>query len=380
MKHHKYADLFPMMNDEELSALVDDMKQYGYDETAPVITLDGKILDGRNRYKAAGLAGVSPVFAEYEGENPLEFVIRHNLKRRHLNESQRAVIAAKLANMEQGGDRKSKNQSINLDFDMTQQQAADMFNVSRATVATVKAIEKAAPEMLEKIESGEMTAHEAHKKIKENQRTEERRELAGKASKVLLSDKWSVICGDMTSVKLDRQFDFIITDPPYPKEFLPLWYELGRRSVEWLKDGGLLIAMSGQSYVNEIYKMLDEHLDYYWTASYLTPGQPTPLRQVNVNSTWKPLLIYSKGKYKGKIFGDVFVSDGNDKSLHKWGQSESGMTSIIQGICLQGQSILDPFCGAGTTLVSGLRHNCFVTGIELDQQNANIAKGRLAEL
>ena len=133
-----------MMNDEELSALVDDMKQYGYDETAPVITLDGKILDGRNRYKAAGLAGVSPVFAEYEGENPLEFVIRHNLKRRHLNESQRAVIAAKLANMEQGGDRKSKNQSINLDFDMTQQQAADMFNVSRATVATVKAIEKAA--------------------------------------------------------------------------------------------------------------------------------------------------------------------------------------------------------------------------------------------
>ena len=72
---------------------------------------------------------------------------RHNRRRLCLfclNESQRAVIAAKLANMEQGGDRKSKNQSINLDFDMTQQQAADMFNVSRATVATVKAIEKAA--------------------------------------------------------------------------------------------------------------------------------------------------------------------------------------------------------------------------------------------
>lgn len=377
MKYHKFANLFPMMSDAELSVLVEDMRQHGYDATAPIITLNGEILDGRNRHKAAELAGVVPVFVEYDGDDPLDYVIRHNLNRRHLNESQRAVIAAKLETMKHGGNRQDANLHLE---NITRSEAAALLNVSPRTVATVKAIEKSAPDLIEKINRGEMTAHEAQKKIKEAERQKIRYEMAVRAVEIQPSDKWKVIHGDMTTVKLNRQYDFIITDPPYPKEYLHLWDELGRRAVEWLKDGGLLIAMSGQSYVNEIYKMLDKHLKYYWTASYLTPGQPTPLRQVNVNSTWKPLLIYSKGKYTGKIFGDVFVSEGNDKSLHKWGQSESGMTSIIKGIVLPGQSILDPFCGAGTTLVAAIKHNCFATGIELDEQNVNIAKGRLAEL
>lgn len=393
MRHHKYADIFPMMTDEELAALVQDMRQNGYDESSPIVTIGGEILDGRNRYKAAQIAGVVPVFVEFHGDDPLAYVIRHNLNRRHLNESQRAVIAARLANMTYSDGAilmhlKHGHASANLHWHKNKsgenspsfslEQAAEMLNVGRRTVATVKAVERAAPELVKAIERGEMTAHEAQKKIRERERMQERQALAEKASIVPASNKWTVIHADMKTVKLDKQFDFIITDPPYPKEYLHLWRELGRRAAEWLKDGGLLIAMSGQSYVNEIYKMLDEFLDYYWTASYLTPGQPTPLRQVNVNSTWKPLLIYSKGRYNGKIFGDVFVSDGNDKSLHKWGQSESGMLSIIKGICLPGQSILDPFCGAGTTLVAGLQHNCYVTGIDIDEQNIKITKGRLA--
>lgn len=378
MRHHKYADIFPMMTDEELAALVQDMRQNGYDESSPIVTIGDEILDGRNRYKAAQIAGVVPVFVEFHGDDPLAYVIRHNLNRRHLNESQRAVIAARLANMRQG-ERTDIQPRANLPY-VSLEQAAEMLNVGRRTVVTVKAVEREAPELVEAIERGEMTAHEAQKKIRERERLRERQALAEKASIVPASDKWTVIHADMTTVQLDKQFDFIITDPPYPKEYLHLWRELGRRAAEWLKDGGLLIAMSGQSYVNEIYKILDEYLKYYWTASYLTPGQPTPLRQVNVNSTWKPLLIYSKGRYNGKIFGDVFVSDGNDKSLHKWGQSESGMLSIVRGICLPGQSILDPFCGAGTTLVAGLQHNCYVTGIDIDEQNIKITKGRLAEL
>ena len=75
---------------------------------------------------------------------------RHNRRRLCLfclNESQRAVIAAKLANMPEGGIGANQYNSNYLNLDsskVSQQQAADMFNVSRATVATVKAIEKAA--------------------------------------------------------------------------------------------------------------------------------------------------------------------------------------------------------------------------------------------
>lgn len=376
MQAHQYANLFPMMSEAELKTLIDDMKANGYDTSSPIITYQGTILDGRNRYRAAAEASVIPSTVEYSGDDPLAFVIRHNLHRRHLNETQRAGIAAKLANMQRGNFSKSENLPIS---PRTQAQAADELNVSDRTVRTYKAVAAAMPELVEKMDSGEMTAHEAEKKVKEVKRTAARAEIAQAGAMVKQSDKWNVHHGDIETWKPVKQYDFIITDPPYPKEFLPLWDVLAYRANEFLKDGGLLIAMSGQSYLDDIYKMMSEHLEYYWTAAYLTHGQPTPLRQVNVNSTWKPLLIFSKGQYKGKIFGDVFTSPGNDKDHHKWGQSVGGMYDIISKICLPGQSILDPFCGAGTTGLAALRHGCFFDGLEKDIENVNISKGRLSE-
>jgi len=89
------------------------------------------------------------------------------------------------------------------------------------------------------------------------------------------------------------------------------------------------------------------------------------------------VLVFRKNEYKGKIFGDVFKSNANDKGFHKWGQSESGMFDIISGLCLPGQYILDCFCGAGTTGVAALRHGCLFDGLDIDQESVNISKSRL---
>ena len=223
------------------------------------------------------------------------------------------------------------------------------------------------------VKSGKKTLTDAKKAVKKEQVDHDRAKLAEYAESVAPSERWAVHHADVCDWESSVQYDFIITDPPYPKEFLPLYGVLAERSVSWLKPGGLLVVMCGQSYVNEIYNMLSESLNYYWTGAYLTPGQPTPLRNRNVNTTWKPLLIFSNGEYKGKIFGDVFKSDGNDKSFHKWGQSISGMSSIVAGICLAGQSILDPFCGAGTTGIATLKHSCFFDGIDSDPENVKIS-------
>jgi hypothetical protein len=139
--------------------------------------------------------------------------------------------------------------------------------------------------------------------------------------------------------------------------------------------------MCGQSYLDEIMTMMTAHLDYYWTAAYLTPGQPTPLRQRQVNTTWKPLLMFTRkgDAYRGKIFGDVFVSDAPEKGPHDWGQSVSGMAAVVTQVCLPGQWILDPFCGGGSTGIASLMHSCLFHGVEIDEANVNISRRRLSE-
>lgn len=161
MEYHEYANLFPMMTQAEYSELVNDMRENGYDKTAPIILYQNRILDGRNRWEAAQDAEVIPLLVEFDGDDALGFVIRHNLKRRHLNESQRAIVAGRLANL-QHGQRVDRVANLQLS-PVTQSAAAEMLNVSPRMVAAAKAIEREAPELVEFIEGGQVTVNSAAK-------------------------------------------------------------------------------------------------------------------------------------------------------------------------------------------------------------------------
>ena len=99
LKPHPAADLFPMMTEPELEQLARDINTRGQLEAIVVITTgkEDLILDGRNRYEACRRAGVEPYLLTWEDElsptaSPTAYVLSKNLHRRHLNETQRAVI------------------------------------------------------------------------------------------------------------------------------------------------------------------------------------------------------------------------------------------------------------------------------------------------
>jgi 16S rRNA G966 N2-methylase RsmD len=94
LQTHPIADLIPSMSEEEYRGLVEDIKINGLID--PIYLFEGRILDGRHRYRACLELNIEPRFEEYQGDGPVAFVISRNLKRRHLTESQRAALAVEL--------------------------------------------------------------------------------------------------------------------------------------------------------------------------------------------------------------------------------------------------------------------------------------------
>ncbi|MBU1067903.1 ParB N-terminal domain-containing protein [Patescibacteria group bacterium] len=219
----------------------------------------------------------------------------------------------------------------------------------------------------------------AYKELKKREREIDRTEMAAQAKSIPSDDRWHIEVADIRDYHLKEPVDFIITDPPYPKKYLPLYGVLAERALDWLKPEGLLLAMCGGSYLDQIMPLMGRHLQYYWTGCYLTPGAAPRLRHKQVNCNWKPIVIYTRPgtSYKGKVFSDVWTSGENSKEHHDWGQSVSGMLSIIEQICLPGQTVFDPFVGGNSTGVAALMHGCLFYGIDSDPVAVGIAKQRL---
>lgn len=92
---HELSSYLPLLEGEEFDALVEDIKEFGQIEPATIY--DGKILDGRNRYRACKILKRELITKEWKpskttGSTPLQYVISENIMRRHLNEAQKAEI------------------------------------------------------------------------------------------------------------------------------------------------------------------------------------------------------------------------------------------------------------------------------------------------
>lgn len=219
-----------MMDSKQYRELVDDIRVNGVRE--PIVFMKGKILDGRNRYGAARELGIEYQRTEYEGDDPLGYVISLNLKRRHLSESQRAMVAGKLAKMPA---HRPDGNSANL----RTSDAAEMLNVSSRSVETARKVEReGAAELVEAVERGTVSVNaaadittlpkpeqaeivakgekeilEAAKRIRAEKATVKREERLNKLAEI---SKGNVELGT------DQKFPVIYADPPWRYENPPI--------------------------------------------------------------------------------------------------------------------------------------------------------------
>jgi ParB-like chromosome segregation protein Spo0J len=144
---HPLADIFPILESDDLESLAEDIKQNGLHND--IVLFEGKILDGRNRYIACELVGADPKFSEYNGNSPLAYVISLNLKRRHLDETQRAMVAARIAKLPVGSNQHAQKCAP------SQSEAANMLDVSRRSVQSAKKVqEQGVDELIDAVDQG----------------------------------------------------------------------------------------------------------------------------------------------------------------------------------------------------------------------------------
>lgn len=395
---HPVADLFPMMSSAELRELADDIMRDG--QIQPVVLLGEQILDGRNRLAACRMAGVAPTFCQYHGESPVAFIISANLRRRHLNQGQKIALGLEIEPYFAEEARKRKAQAPGMPrgvkasleeivpqetpgrLPQARDQAAQVVGISGKTLSAAKAIKAKAPEKFAEVIQGrkslaraqrELRAEDDHAalRIAQDRLDAERRERLASVCDLRVSS-----CRDLLESGIRP--DAVITDPPYPRQFLPVFSEL----AEACQAAGvpLVAVMSGQSYLPEVLQRMCAHLPYRWTLAYLTPGgQSVQQWQARVNTAWKPVLLFGEAR---EWFGDVAVSrsNDNDKRFHDWGQSESGMADLIERLTKPGQLICDPFLGGGTTAVVALALGRRFVGGDIDAACVESTRLRVAAL
>lgn len=204
-----------------------DIREHGLRE--PIwLHKDGSILDGRRRYRACGEAGVKLHSRTYTGPDDglVAFVISMNLHRRHLNESQGAMVAARVATMRQGG-----RTDLAQICAKSQPEVAALFNVSRRLVQTAQRVQKkGVPALIKLVDNGTVAVSDAARIVDlpaaEQDRSVERvttglnKTLAGAHRAIDIQQQKRAI--EAGTAKLpEGVFEVIVIDPPWPGENTP---------------------------------------------------------------------------------------------------------------------------------------------------------------
>lgn len=155
LKQHPLSAAFPAMSADDFSALVEDIKTNGQRE--PIMVLDGMVLDGWHRYSACEQLGIkAQTFTFPADKDPVAFVKSHNLHRRHLTASQRALAIVACSEWVQRGKPSSKPETIS---GLREKDMAKEAGTSDRTIRDAKVAHKAG--LGDAVKAGAMTAHEA---------------------------------------------------------------------------------------------------------------------------------------------------------------------------------------------------------------------------
>lgn len=391
----EFKKLIPPLTAEEFKQLEENCLNEGIREA--ILTWNGFIIDGHNRYEIATKWNLDYQTKSKHFNSELDakiWMVNNQFGRRNLQDFVKGELMKTLEELEKQKGKEKQLQTLKKGIETpdlsiidktekhnTQKIVAEKLGWSTGKKAQFDVVVKKAPEEIkEKLRTGEVSINQVYQEIKKEEKKEakeeERRILAEEGAKKSIEIDFRL--GDFEEVFKDvpnGSIDCIITDPPYPYEFIEVWSKLSRVAKRVLKPNGFCIAYSGQMYLPEVINRMCENLDYYWTFAVYHEGQTQIVNGINLMCRWKPVLIFQNGKKKiDNTFQDYFISEQREKKGHDWQQSKTGVSYLIEMFTKPNELIMEPFAGSGTTIIAAINKNRRIIAAELDEKTYNIAK------
>lgn len=435
MKHHPAAEAFPLLSEARLLELAEDIRTNG--QQMPIVVWRGAIVDGRNRWRACEIAGVEPLMESKDFKDDADvarFVFSTNMQRRDLSETQRARAAAILLPMFAGKiGRPAKEESTSdlRDFSVRRPDAGDKAaaraNVGAGTVwAASKVMRDGAPCLDEAMRDDVIAATAAVKLVKEapevqvavveRLRTKQAKTpkqalnqlkteaIAAKAASAPPSSSVNVLTGDSSAVLVgltSRSIHCVVTDPPYGLDdhhsnheyrgtdyadghdyACPLLRSVCEQLVRVCAADAHLYFFSGYTNAWVFKQILGDFFDVQdnpiiWKKSTHAPCDFEKRYPNSHEYIWFARMRGGQRRLSRCVL-DVIECQHERATSHSAEKPTALLQTLIEQSSLPGEHVLDPFCGSGSTGVAAVRTKRLFTGIELDEEWARVARGRLA--
>ena len=186
----------------------------------------------------------------------------------------------------------------------------------------------------------------------------------------------------------DASIDMILTDFPYVSEWAENIFPFMNIANRILKPGGAICMVTGHVRLPEIFEGFrgcdtefgETALKFYWICALEHKGHIAAVHPTGAMCGWKPIVIgMREPKHKPlKMYNDLLEGSGREKDTHEWQQSMGEILPLIDAFSKPGDTILDPFMGAGTYGIAAKMTARKFIGVEIDKKTYNDARRRIS--
>ena len=395
----------------DLKPLIESIKKHGLLHPI-VLSEDNQLICGRRRlaaYMQLELAEIEVTYTSSKDLREAEADENNETIRKSFSVDEIAEIDQFFRDREEAEakdrqKRKPKSESdfVTDDFGNKREgtsafKIAQKVGISDRKLEKIRTIKEASDEcdytkdIWKKVAAGKVKVDKGYNQVKRFQRIKEA-EISVKTNlkSFSASEIFDLQFGDMQTLGENipnNSIDLIFTDPPYNEASLALYGDLAKLADRVLKPGGSLITYVGHYAlfkINDLIRSYSE-LVYHWLIIVRHTGSKSRIHARHIWPYYKPLLWYYKPTIDGKItiyqdVADLVESKAVSKDSHEWEQSTIEAEHMIIPLTVEGNIVLDPFMGSGTTGEAALNLNRRFIGIEVDKEHYCRTKQRLTKL